>query len=203
MKKSFIFLILFISIISQNLKAKEIRSMFGFYLDLPKDYKPLQNLNLNELFKNNPAAKFNKEFVDEMMVGTAKGDMDIEYFFPTKKYNPEFNNLYITNAKSNIKEFMTFEFKVLCDGMRDLFASLWNRSTIKQYKCIKNPKEITLKSPIIIKLVHEGPFNKTKLFNYYLEMNSGFITTVSLGCEIKNCRVLEKDLIKMTNSLKN
>tara|TARA_B100000768_G_scaffold178183_1_gene193524 strand:- start:71 stop:682 length:612 start_codon:yes stop_codon:yes gene_type:complete len=203
MKKSLILVIVILNLFTQTVSSKEIRSMFGFYLDLPKDYKPLQNLNLNELFKNNPAAKFNKEFVDEMMVGTAKGDMDIEYFFPTKKYNPEFNNLYITNAKSNIKEFMTFEFKVLCDGMRDLFASLWNRSTIKQYKCIKNPKEITLKSPIIIKLVHEGPFNKTKLFNYYLEMNSGFITTVSLMCEIKNCRVLEKDLIKMTNSLKN
>ena len=32
------------------------------------------------------------------MTGSAKGDLDIEYFFPIK-YNFEFNNLYITHAR--------------------------------------------------------------------------------------------------------
>ena len=64
MRKSFFILVVFTTMFAQIVNAKEIRSMFGFYLDLPKNYKPLQNLNLNELFKNNPGAKFNKEFLD-------------------------------------------------------------------------------------------------------------------------------------------
>ena len=201
MKKSFIIIALIATLFAQTLNAKEIRSMFGFYLDLPNGYEAIQNLNLNELLKDNPDADINKEFLNDMMTGTAKGDMDIEYFFPMTKLNPEFNNLYITHAKTNIKEFMSFDFQILCDGMKDLFAGLWDRPTIKQFQCVKNPKEITIKSPLSVRLVHEGPFKKTKMFNYYFEVYRGFTTTTSLVCEIKNCRKLEKDLIKMTNSI--
>ena len=32
---------------------------------------------------------FNKEYFNEMMSGSARSDLNIEYYFPKKKYNPE------------------------------------------------------------------------------------------------------------------
>ena len=69
---------------SNNLSAKEIRSMFGFYLNLPKNYEAIQNLNLNKLIEENPNIEINRDLINEIMIGTSKGDIDIEYFFPVK-----------------------------------------------------------------------------------------------------------------------
>ena len=201
MKKSFVFLISITLFFFQTLNAKEIRSMFGFYLDLPKNYEAVHNLNLNELLEKNPDTEINKDLINEIMVGTPKGNMDIEYFYPIK-HNLDRNNIYLTNSKGSIKEYMAIDFKDICEGLKDLYASLQKKNEIKQYKCVKNPKEIKLKSPLVIKVVHEGPFKGTKLFNYFFQIDMGFTTISSLGCEIKNCRVLEKDLINITNSIK-
>ena len=48
MKKSLILVIVILNLFTQTVSSKEIRSMFGFYLDLPRDYEPVQNLNLNQ-----------------------------------------------------------------------------------------------------------------------------------------------------------
>ena len=96
MKKLLLTFFLSFILFSQNINAKEVRSMFGFYLDLPKNYEPLQNLNLNQLIDENPSIEVNKDLINEMMIGTSKGDMDIEYFFPIK-YNFELNNLTLLN----------------------------------------------------------------------------------------------------------
>ena len=118
MRKSLIFLTCFFLLITtQTLNSKEIRSMFGFYVDIPDEYELLQNLNLDDLIK-------------------------------------------------------------------------------------ENPKEIKLKSPVIFKFVHEGPFRKTKLMNYYLQVYKGNSTSISLLCEVKNCNLLYDDLISITNSIK-
>ena len=201
MKKSLILIIIILSLFTQNVSSKEIRSMFGFYLDLPENYEAVQNLNLNKLIQDNPDIEINKELMNEVMIGSAKGDLDIEYFFPIK-YNFEFNNLYITHARGSIKEFMSMDFKDLCLGLKNLYEGLWKKKNIKQYKCIKNPREININSPLIVKIIHEGPFKGTKLLNYFFQIDKGYTTTVSLGCEIKNCRVLEKDLINVANSIK-
>jgi hypothetical protein len=201
MNKLLILVIVILNLFTQTVSSKEIRSMFGFYLDLPRDYEPVQNLNLNQLLKDNPNMDINKELMDEVMTGSAKGDLDIEYFFPIK-YNFEFNNLYITHARGSIKEFMIMDFKDLCFGLKNLYEGLWKKKNIKQYKCIKNPKEIDINSPLIVKIIHEGPFRGTKLFNYFFQIDNGYTTTVSLGCEVKNCRALEKDLINVANSIK-
>ena len=90
MKKKLFTFFLVLIFFSQNLSAKEIRSMFGFYLDLPENYEAIQNLNLNQLIEKNPSIKINRDLINEIMIGTSKGDMDIEYFLPVK-YNFELN----------------------------------------------------------------------------------------------------------------
>ena len=198
-KKFFTFFLCFI-FISQNIDAKEIRSMFGFYLDLPKNYEPLQNLNLNELIEENPSIEINRDLINEMMIGTSKGDMDIEYFLPVK-YNFELNNIYITQAEGNIKEYLSIEFSEICLGIKNLYEGIWNKQDITQYKCLKDPKEIKINSLITINLIHNGPFRNTKLYNYIFEVDKGYTTTVSMLCENKNCKKLKKDLVKITNSI--
>ena len=202
MKKSLIFLTCFFLLITtQTLNSKEIRSMFGFYVDIPDEYELLQNLNLDDLIKENPQLEMNREFFDEMAAGSTKKDFNIEYFFPTK-FNAELNNIYINHVEYSIKELMVIDTNEVCDGFRELFSSLWKKPNLKQLECKKNPKEIKLKSPVIFKFVHEGPFRKTKLMNYYLQVYKGYSTTISLLCEIKNCNLLYEDLISITNSIK-
>mgnify|MGYP001275083786 CR=1 FL=1 len=200
MKKiTFTFFLIF-TFFSNNLSAKEIRSMFGFYLNLPKNYEAIQNLNLNKLIEENPNIEINRDLINEIMIGTSKGDMDIEYFFPVK-YNFELNNIYITQPEGNVKEYMLIEFKDLCLAFKNLFEGLWKKQEIKQHKCTKNPKEIKIKSPVSIYLIHDGPYRNTKLYNYIFEVEKGYSTTVSLLCENQNCNKLKKDLVKITNSI--
>ena len=52
-----------LNLFTQTVSSKEIRSMFGFYLDLPRDYEPVQNLNLNQLIEDNPNIDINKELM--------------------------------------------------------------------------------------------------------------------------------------------
>ena len=40
--------------------------MFGFYLDLPKNYEPIQNLNLNQLIEENPSIEVNRDLINEI-----------------------------------------------------------------------------------------------------------------------------------------
>ena len=200
MKKLLLTFFLSFILFSQNINAKEVRSMFGFYLDLPKNYEPIQNLNLNQLIEENPSIEVNRDLINEMMIGTSKGDMDIEYFFPIK-YNFELNNIYITQAKGNIKEYISMEFSELCLGIKNLYEGIWNKQNIKQHKCLKDPKEIKINSPITINLIHNGPFRNTKLYNYIFEVDKGYTTTVSMLCENINCKKLRKDLVKITNSI--
>ena len=71
MKKSLIFLTCFFLLITtQTLNSKEIRSMFGFYVDIPDEYELLQNLNLDDLIKENPQLEMNRELFDEMSAGS-------------------------------------------------------------------------------------------------------------------------------------
>ena len=200
MKKKLFTFFLVLIFFSQNVSAKEIRSMFGFYLDLPENYEAIQNLNLNQLIEENPDIKINRDLINEIMIGTSKGDMDIEYFLPVK-YNFELNNIYITQAEGNVKEYMSMEFKELCLGLKNLFEGLWKKQEIKQHKCSKNPKEIKINSPLKINVIHDGPFRNTKLYNYIFEVKKGYTTTVSLLCENQNCNKLKKDLVKITNSI--
>ena len=136
MKKSLILIIIILSLFTQNVSSKEIRSMFGFYLDLPRDYEAVQNLNLNKLIEDNPNIDINKELMDEVMTGSAKGDLDIEYFFPIK-YNFEFNNLYITHARGSIKEFMTMDFKDLCLGLKIYMKACGKKKILNNINVLK------------------------------------------------------------------
>ena len=106
MKKIFLSII-FLLISTQFVFSKEVRTRFGFYINLPSNFFQF-NANLDDLLEADKEGLVNKDFFDQMMSGTAKNDMDIEYLFPKKKYNPEMNNINITMSQQDLKEIMAF-----------------------------------------------------------------------------------------------
>ena len=86
MKKIFFSLIFFL-ISTQLVFGKEVRTRFGFYINLPNNFIQF-NANLDELLELDDEGNINKDFWNEMMAGASKNEMDIEYLFPKKRYNP-------------------------------------------------------------------------------------------------------------------
>ena len=77
--------ILFILLFSiSELFAKEVRTRYGFYIDLPNNYISLAG-NIDDVLKESgDDVPINKDYFNEMLAGSSKSDMNIEYFFPKK-----------------------------------------------------------------------------------------------------------------------
>lgn len=199
MKKIF-FSFLFLILSTQLVYSKEVRTRYGFYVDLPKNYISL-SANMDEILKNDNDNEIaiNKEYFNEMMAGASKSDLDIEYFFPKKRYKAEFNNIYITVQDLNIKELMAYSPKEVCNAMADTFSGLFNKP-VKLYSCEFNPKNIDMKkSPGVYYYETDGPFKNQRLHAIMLQMNGG-LTSFASGCEFRNCLTFKKDLFSIANS---
>ncbi len=198
MKKIFLSII-FLLVSIQFVFSKEVRTRFGFYINLPNNFTQL-DANIDELLKKDNENTINKEYFDELMSGTAKTDMNIEYLFPIKKYNPETNNINIAMVKQDFKEIMAFTIDELCPEMRSMMESLYNKK-IRSYQCLKNPNNIQRKSsPAIYYFELDGPFKNQRMHMVYLQVRKGYSTTFTLGCEIKNCSNLVRDFVSIVNS---
>jgi len=178
--------------------SKETRTRFGIYIDLPENYISV-SANLDDLMKQDDQEIINKDFFNELATGSSKSDMNIEYFFPTKKYDPEFNNIYITSTEGNIKEFMAYDLSEICKEMNLMLNELFNKQ-LKQYACKFNPSEVDKKnSAAVYYFDHEGVFNNQRVHMYYFQTSSG-LTTFALACQNRNCNTMKKDLINIINS---
>ena len=193
--------ILFILLFSiSELFAKEVRTRYGFYIDLPNNYIS-STANMDDLLKESgDDVPINKDYFNEMLAGSSKSDMNIEYFFPKKKYNPEFNNINITMMDGNVREFLEFTKKEICSEMKDMVSGLYNKN-VREYGCEMNPKKIKKKtSPVVFYFIYDGPFKNTKVYMAMLQNKFGKITSFTMVCENKNCSKILKDFISITNS---
>ena len=193
--------ILFILLFSiSELFAKEVRTRYGFYIDLPNNYIS-STANMDDLLKESgDDVPINKDYFNEMLAGSSKSDMNIEYFFPKKKYNPEFNNINITMVDGNVREFLEFTKKEICSEMKVMVSGLYNKN-VREYGCEMNPKKIKKKtSPVVFYFIYDGPFKNTKVYMAMLQNKFGKITSFTMVCENKNCSKILKDFISITNS---
>ena len=198
MKKIFLSII-FLLVSTQLVFSKEVRTRFGFYINLPNNFSQL-DANIDELLKKDSDGVINKEYFDGLMSGSTKLDMNIEYLFPIKKYNPETNNINITMPKQDFREIMAFTIDELCPEMKTMMEGLYNKR-IKTYQCLKNPKNIQKKSsPAIYYFELDGPFNNQRMHMIMLQTKRGYSTTFTLGCETKNCSNLLRDFVSIINS---
>ena len=199
MKKFFLTIILLL-LSSHIAFSKEVRTRYGFYIDLQKNYTSL-SANMDEILKKDKdnEAQINKDYFNEMMAGSTRADMNIEYFFPKKKYKAEFNNIYITVQDLSIKELLVYSPQEVCDAMVVNLSALYNK-TIKLYDCQLNPKNIDMKkSPGVYYFEADGPFENQRMHAIMLQTNVG-MTSFAAGCILKNCSVFKKDLFAITNS---
>jgi len=198
MKKTFLSII-FLLVSTQLVFGKEVRTRFGFYINLPNNFTQL-DANIEELLKKDKEGIINKEYFDELMSGSVKSDMNIEYLFPIKKYDPETNNINITMAKQDLREIMAFAIDELCPEMKIMMEGLYNKR-VKQYQCMINPNNIQKKSsPAVYYFEMDGPFNNQRMHMIMLQTKRGYSTTFTLGCEAKNCTSLFRDFVSIINS---
>ena len=193
--------ILFILLFSiSELFAKEVRTRYGFYIDLPNNYIS-STANMDDLLKESgDDVPINKDYFNEMLAGSSKSDMNIEYFFPKKKYNPEFNNINITMMDGNVREFLEFTKKEICSEIKVMVSGLYKKN-VREYGCEINPKKIKKKtSPVVFYFIYDGPFKNTKVYMAMLQNKFGKITSFTMVCENKNCSKILKDFISITNS---
>ena len=198
--KKIIFSFIFLILSTQLVLSKEVRTRYGFYVDLPKNYISL-SANMDDMLKKDKdnELEINKEYFNEMMAGSTKSDLNIEYFFPKKRYKAEFNNIYITVQDMNIKELMVYSEAEVCDAMVENLSALFNKP-VKLYDCKFNPENIDKKnSPAVYYFETDGPFKNQRMHAIMLQMNSG-LTSFAAGCEFRNCLTFKKDLLKITNS---
>jgi hypothetical protein len=95
MKKLFLSTLLLLLSIELSF-SKEVRTRFGFYVDLPKNYFSM-TANVDELLKEDKDDKIgiDKKFYNDQMSGASRSDLDTEYYFPERKYDGSKNMIYI------------------------------------------------------------------------------------------------------------
>ena len=201
MNKFFFSILLLLLLVEQSL-AKEVRTRFGFYINLPNNYLQL-TANIDEMLKKDvdDSLTFNKEYFNEMMSGSARSDLNIEYYFPKKKYNAEKNMIYIMVQSDLIfNELLDYSPDEICQATSENLGLLYNKK-IKIHDCKFNPKFIDRKnSSAIFYIESDGYLPTQKIYMVMLEMSNGFTTNFVAGCEIKNCDNIKKDMFAIVNS---
>ena len=196
-------IIILVSFFFNNISfSKEFKTRYGFYVDIPKNYLSL-NANIEDLIEADKDNEIdvNKEFFKDTMSGSPKSDLDIEYFFPKKKYNAEFNNIYVIVQKINIIEFLDYQPNEICLATRESLKTLYKKQ-VDIYECEFNPKFVQKKnSPGVYYMEFDGPFKNQRLHMIILQMKAG-LTSFAAGCINKNCSVFKRDLIQIANSRK-
>ena len=170
--------------------AKEIRTRFGFYIDLPNNFIALQDQNLGDLLKEYEGSSINKEFFNDIMAGSTKQDLNIEFYFP-KNFDPEINSINI-NYQTDVSlgsMLNDFGLKDICPYYNEIFEELFKRK-INQYYC-KLDKKFKPKFTRVIHTKHDGSVPEQIMIQYQFDVNKKMVT-LTVGCDPKNCNSMQK-----------
>ena len=196
MKKILIILLLFCNLITSSF-SKEIRSRFGFYIDVPDGLTAVQNLNMDELLKDYEGKEIDMNAFNDIMAGVSKQNMNIEYFFPSD-LDPVENSININIQEGNVNDISIVGLKEMCKIYQQEYSRLFNKN-IKQYEC-KQTSEFSPKFNPVIFFIHDGA--KNYLIQYQFQVKSG-LATMTIGCDTnQNCNTMQKmgrNMIKSIN----
>ena len=195
MKKILIILLLFCNLITSSF-SKEIRSRFGFYIDVPDGLTAVQNLNMDELLKDYEGKEIDMNAFNDIMAGVSKQNMNIEYFFPSD-LDPVENSININIQEGNVNDISIVGLKEMCKIYQQEYSRLFNKN-IKQYEC-KQTSQFSPKFNPVIFFIHDGA--KNYLIQYQFQVKSG-LATLTIGCDTnQNCNTMQKMGIKMIKSI--
>ena len=170
--------------------AKEIRTRFGFYIDLPNNFIAFQDQNLGDLLKEYEGSDINKEFFNDIAAGKTKKDLNVEFYLP-KNLDPEINSINI-NYQTDVSVDSTlknFELKDICAYYSKIFQELFKKK-INQYYC-KLDKKFTPKFTTVVHTKHDGSMPGQIMIQYQFDINKKMLT-LTVACEPKNCNSMQK-----------
>mgnify|MGYP001294221838 FL=1 len=189
MKKLIIFLVT--GIIWCNIvMGKEIRTRFGFYIDLPNNFIAFQDQNLGDLLKEYEGSDINKEFFNDIAAGSTKKDLNVEFYLP-KNLDPSINSINI-NYQTDVSVDSTlqnFELKDICTYYNKIFQELFKKK-INQYYC-KLDKKFKPKFTKVVHTKHDGSMPGQIMIQYQFDINKKMLT-LTVACEPKNCNSMQK-----------
>lgn len=195
MKKFLIIFLLFCNLITSSF-SKEIRSRFGFYIDVPDGLKAVQNLNIDELLKYYEGKDIDMNAFNDIMAGVPKQSMNLEYFFP-RDLDPVKNSININIQEGDVNDIFIVGLKEMCKLYQKEYSRLFNKN-IKQYEC-KLTSEFSQKFNPVIYLIHDGAENY--LIQYQFQVKSR-IATLTIGCDTnQNCNTMQTMGRKMIKSI--
>ena len=195
MKKILIILLLFCNLITSSF-SKEIRSRFGFYIDVPDGLTAVQNLNIEELLKDYEGKDIDMDAFNDIMAGVSKKNMNVEYFFPSD-LDPVKNAININIQEGDVNDIFIVGLKEMCKIYQKEYSRLFNKN-IKQYEC-KQTSEFSPKFNPVIFLIHDGA--KNYLIQYQFQVKSG-LATLTIGCDTnQNCNTMQTMGRKMIKSI--
>ena len=195
MKKILIILLLFCNLITSSF-SKEIRSRFGFYIDVPDGLTAVQNLNIEELLKDYEGKDIDMDAFNDIMAGVSKKNMNVEYFFPSD-LDPVKNAININIQEGDVNDIFIVGLKEMCKIYQKEYSRLFNKN-IKQYEC-KQTSEFSPKFNPVIFLIHDGA--KNYLIQYQFQVKAG-LATLTIGCDTnQNCNTMQTMARKMIKSI--
>ena len=178
--------------------ADEIRTRFGFYIDLPENFVAIQDQNIGKLM-NETDNDLNKEFFNDMMAGSSKQDLNIEFYYP-KNLKAEYNSININvQREGNLREIRRdFSLNEICGYYQQMFSELFKKQ-IRQYECKYN-NNFKPKYPDVLRTKHDASQNGNFMFQYQFDYRNNLVT-LTIGCEPINCRYMEDAGIQMIRSI--
>ena len=195
MKKILIILLLFCNLITSSF-SKEIRSRFGFYIDVPDGLTAVQNLNIEELLKDYEGKEIDMNAFNDIMAGVSKQNMNVEYFFPSD-LDPVKNAININIQDGDVNDIFIVGLKEMCKIYQKEYSRIFNKN-IKQYEC-KQTNEFSPKFNPVIFLIHDGA--KNYLIQYQFQVKSG-LATLTIGCDTnQNCNTMQTMGKRMIRSI--
>ena len=197
MYKTLIIFLIFLNLTSYVL-AKEIRSRFGFYYNIPDSLAAVQDLNLDDLLEAYEGTKIDKNALNDLMAGIPKTNMNVEYFFP-KNLDPTYNSINLNIQEGDINDINSIGLKNLCPLYQQEYSKLFKKK-IKQYEC-KFTNEFSPKFSPVIYLIHDGLNNY--LIQYQFQVRPGF-ATLTVGCDTnQNCNTMNEYAKNIILSIRN
>ena len=107
--------------------AKELKTRFGFNIDLPDNYAPVQDANSDDLMNNYEGEEINIDLIKNLRTQTQNTNLDLEYYFPVD-LDPTLNNLNLVIQKDeNIvkrKQFLLETYTTGLTYLKDNIESL-------------------------------------------------------------------------------
>ena len=185
------------------LAKEEIRSRFGFYITVPSNFIAIQNQNLDDLLRKYKGSKIDKDAFNDLMAGSFKQNMNIEYFFSPEMEDPGSHTINIVNDTSGDfkRDILSIPMRDLCPLYKKEYSKVFKKN-LEQYTCeLTNKFSPKFKQAVF--LIHDSVSSKEGyLVQYQLQTSAGFTTFTATCKNSRTCELMNSYVSQMIRSIR-